>query len=258
MESRPDLTLKQIAEKIRENFNIIVTLPTISNTLTKIGFTFKLLHTIPMGRNTEEVVLARKQFALNYFQEAPINREKIIWIDEVGYNLYLRRKQGRALKGARASITVPNSWGRNISICAAMSCGGFLLSKNSAVSTNTTEFCSFLRELFDYLRMNNLTNCWLILDNVKFYHSLQVNNLVRENGHSLIFLPPYSPMLNPIENLFSKWKSIIKTNNVVFNRDTLIQEINSAKRLITIDDCNGWIREINRNLSLAIEEHIFL
>jgi hypothetical protein len=64
-------------------------------------------------------------------------------------------------------------------------------------------------------------------------------------------------MLNPIESLFGKWKTLIHSQGITFTRDALIENMVIAKVNITVEDCLGWIRDIGRNIALSFDNHIF-
>ncbi|KII60762.1 hypothetical protein RF11_04000 [Thelohanellus kitauei] len=51
------------------------------------------------------------------------------------------------------------------------------------------------------------------IDNVRFHHSTNVREFVESYGDNIFFIPPYSPQLNPIKLLSSKWKSVIKVKH---------------------------------------------
>jgi transposase len=254
---RPDLTLQAICNKLHEELTITVTKETVSNALTKMKYTIKLLRTIPASRNCPTTVQARLEYAQRFLNEVPADRRNIIWLDESGFNLHLRRKYGRARCGLHANITVANSRGRNISICAAMSEEGLLWDRLRPGAYTADSFCEFLGELFDLLAQMGRENCTLILDNVRFHHCTVVNELAQRHSHTLLFLPPYSPMLNPIESLFGKWKGLIRTQGPPLSIDELLRKMVIARQDITRADCLGWIRDINRNIGLSLQGHIF-
>ncbi|KAG0432480.1 hypothetical protein DMUE_5494 [Dictyocoela muelleri] len=79
----------------------------------------------------------------------------------------------------------------------------------------------------------------LIMDNLPFYKSLMIRYLISSSGHRIIYLTSYSTALNPIENLFSQWKDIIKTSNCL-NEKILIGNIRSASDQITTTHCNNY------------------
>jgi transposase len=99
--------------------------------------------------------------------------------------------------------------------------------------------------------------CWIILDNVRFHHSLNVLECASRFEHQLIFLPPYSPMLNPIESLFGKWKTLIRAEGASISQDVLLTRMAAARVEISVSDCLGWIRDVDRNIGLSLQGHFF-
>lgn len=257
VEERPDLTLKSLCQLLFSNHSITVAPKTMSTTLTNLGFTVKILRAIPASRNSPEVLQARKAYAQTFLSSAPPDRRNIVWADETGFNLYLRRKYGRAPVGARASVVVANSRGRNISVCAAMSEEGFLHEMLRPSPYTAESFCLFLEELFAILLQMGRMGCWIILDNARFHHCAVVNACAIRHGHRLVFLPAYSPMLNPIESLFGKWKTLIRTQGVSFQVDELLSKMATARAEIAVSDCLGWVRDVGRNIGLSLQDHIF-
>lgn len=91
----------------------------------------------------------------------------------------------------------------------------------------------------------------IIMDNVRFHHCLEVELIITRNNFSILFLPPYSPFLNPIENTFSKWKNIVKAT--IFNtEEELIFNINNAVNFFEITDFLGYWRSMIRYLRRAV------
>lgn len=253
VDSDPDLTLNQICLAVSERLYIVISPSTASRVLTTIGYTMKITRLVPEARNCEAQIAARYAYANMFIRDCPIERERVIWIDETGFNLHLRRSQGRSLRGTRATVTVANSRGRNISIIAAMSDQGMLHHTAHIGGTNSERFAEWIDSLGQMLAQNGITNCWLVLDNARFHHTPLVARVAETLEHRLIFLPPYSPMLNPIENLFSKWKAGVKTAGLLFSRENLLSTIEESRRLITISDCRSWIRYCERNLVQCIQ-----
>ena len=77
------------------------------------------------------------------------------------------------------------------------------------------------------------------MDDVRFHHCLDVKSLIEEAGHTLLFLPPYSPFLNPIENLFHKWKTIVRHVNPK-DHDALISSMQHAPNRITPQEIGNY------------------
>jgi hypothetical protein len=159
--------------------------------------------------------------------------------------------------GHLAALTMANNRGRNISACAAMSKEGFIYEMLRPGAFAAEPFCEFLWGLFEKLRIMGRHACWIVLDNVRFHHSAIVLECANSYGHTLVFLPPYSPMLNPIESLFSKWKTLIRTQGASFSVDQLLNYMATARFEISVPDCLSWIRDINRNLVLSLQRNVF-
>ena len=79
------------------------------------------------------------------------------------------------------------------------------------------------------------------MDNMKSHHAKAIKQLLEEAKVRYIFLPPYSPDLNPIENLWSKVKALLRKFKAR-TLETLSDAIQRAFRAVTPSDCSGWFR----------------
>ncbi|KII72487.1 hypothetical protein RF11_09735 [Thelohanellus kitauei] len=105
-------------------------------------------------------------------------------------------------------------------------------------------FLSFIRRR----RVNQIVSNELrVMDNVPFHKTALVQNTIRAFNHVPIYLPPCSPFLNPIENLFSKWKGLVCQANSK-TADELYSSIETCSSHITSNDCLGFYRQIERYL----------
>jgi transposase len=73
MDNEADITLKTAQERLNSSFGISVSLKTISTTLTKCGYTLKLLRNIPESRNSSKTIAARRVYANIFLSDAPID-----------------------------------------------------------------------------------------------------------------------------------------------------------------------------------------
>ena len=96
---RPDITIRQIKERLAIEDTIFVTEGAICVALIKHGLTIKILRTIPISKNCTETIQARFEYAQMFLNEAPADRRNVVWIDECGFNLHIRRKFGRSRRG---------------------------------------------------------------------------------------------------------------------------------------------------------------
>lgn len=90
----------------------------------------------------------------------------------------------------------------------------------------------------------NIPRSILVLDNSSTHWNLELQKLLAEAGVKVIFLPPYSPMFNPIEEAFSKVKHFLRRNHktiIDWNFEDSVA-IFAAFSSITRLDCEGWVR----------------
>ena len=81
----------------------------------------------------------------------------------------------------------------------------------------------------------------VIWDNLRIHADPEVADSIKTQGARLLFLPPYSPELNPIEEAWSKMKSVLRAIGArAF--DALINAVRDALQGITPEDCGGWFR----------------
>ena len=88
------------------------------------------------------------------------------------------------------------------------------------------------------------SNSIVVMDNASIHHSEKVSDLVASVGALLIYLPPYSPDLNPIEEAFWSVKAFLKAHEAFVHSSRDIETILQASfDNITTDECEGWISD---------------
>lgn len=250
------LSLRLIRNKMKDNFNISVSIPTIFRYIDAFHYSLKRISLIPTRRNCRETILARRAYAMRYIGlPVAFSQSEIIFIDEVGFKVSTRVSQGRAKIGRPAIATVPNIRSRNISICCAMSIAGIIEYKSQPFAFNVLTFKDFLKSLVTILQDNNISNAIFIMDNVAFHKNHEITKFIEESGYCYDNIPPYSPFLNPIENLFSKWKDYTKRINAR-NEQELMKGIAEGRSFITQSDCEGYFRNMVSYLTRSINEEV--
>ena len=81
----------------------------------------------------------------------------------------------------------------------------------------------------------------VVLDNCAIHHVAEVKSMLEEIGVLVHYLPPYSPDLNPIEEAFSKVKSVLKSQWNRYNMMDVETQLLTSFTSITPEDCCGWI-----------------
>jgi transposase len=238
------ITLKRIVQKLFEDFKIITTKSTVDRRIGEFNFTIKRVRRLPEKRNDENVIEKRFLYARELLSIIP--REdgvNIFFIDEVGFCVSIRSKRGRSLKGQRVIQVVPNLRTRNISVCCTISKQGTFLHKKQNYPFNKESFGQYISELLKKFEEKGLKNIVLVADNVRFHKDDDILEKIATSGHSVRFLPPYSPFLNPIENLFSQWKQMVRNGNPK-NEEELMNLIDSTFLEISAEHCTNYYKHM--------------
>ena len=171
---------------------------TVASYLESELITYKLARTEPMTRNAAATKEARHEYA-DWYLRTDINR--IVFVDETGICLWTTRNRGRALVGMTPRTVVSSQRETNRTIAMAIAFGrGVVCSQIRIHAFNAGDFRNFLGELCGACHMNGSHNPIIALDNCWVVHSPEELEDLREAfGVEHRFLPPWSPMFNPIE-----------------------------------------------------------
>jgi transposase len=82
---------------------------------------------------------------------------------------------------------------------------------------------------------------YLVMDNAPIHTPVKVRELIESRGYRCLYLPPYSPFLNPIEEFWSKVKAGVRRNSLTAD-DRLSDRICESVQMVTRADCQAWIR----------------
>lgn len=211
IELDPEISLRQLLIQLSTEFGIQCSRPTLSNYLEGMTFTVKKLHTIPTTMNSVENKQKRKRY-LTALNEYVRNKKDIVWIDETNVNLFCRRNFGRSRKGTRAIKSLPASRGPNVHIIGAISCEGIVKVTTKRGSFKHGDVGEWVDDTLNQWQVtgHQLDNLVLVCDNAPCHARLE--NTLQERGVTLLRLGPYSPQLNPIENVWSVLKAKIKNS----------------------------------------------
>ena len=208
-EENPQATLEQMHDYfIGEQHFPEVNIYTLWKYLDGELITLKKATTHNQRRNEPDIKIERMDFASWFLQNQNLN---FIYIDECGFNINTIRSQARSHKGKRAVVPVAQNKGANKSVIMAINKDlGVISYDTKDGSMNAEDFTVFLRLLIEVLKPLNLENVTLVFDNCSIHVEEEINSVCLFAGWKYCYLPPYSPMLNPIEEAFSVLKNAIK------------------------------------------------
>ena len=177
-------------------------------------------------------------------EERPHGR--FLFVDETGMNTDMARPATAAPpKGQRAHGVGPRNTPPNLSLVGAMSKDGMVCSMELEGAIDGAAFLVFVEEV---LGPRLKRGDFVVLDNLNTHCSPRVEAALRRRGVFLLFLPRYSPDMNPIEKAWSKLKAHLRS---VAARapDTLRAALAAALQTITPSDARGWFRHAGYHLT---------
>ena len=162
--------------------------------------------------------------------------EKLVFIDESGAKTNMTRFYGRAKQGHRAVDDTPTGHWCTTTMISSVRLDGTTACMVVDGATTQDIFKAYVEQiLLPTLHAGDI----VVLDNLSAHKSRAVRDLIESAGAELWFLPPYSPDLNPIEKMWSKVKSILRTLKAR-TEEALIDAIAEALRAITAHDAKNW------------------
>ena len=130
-----------------------------------------------------------------------------MFVDESGTHISMDRLRSRAPKGVRAYGKVPKNKGKNLTLIASMSLHGMGESMCFEGATDAAAFEVYV----EHLLAPSLTERQVVvMDNLGAHRPKRIRELIEARGAELVYVPSYSPDLNPIEQAFSKIKNILR------------------------------------------------
>ena len=174
-----------------------------------------------------------------------IDPNNIFVLDESGANLSMTRDYARAFGGSRAKHPKPHNIKQNYSIIAVISILQIIAINYIENAVNADIFKVFIKKsLVPKLKKG----CYVVLDNVNFHKDTEIRQMIEATGASLVFLPPYSPDLSPIEKMWSKIKIILKKYKPR-TPEEFHNALSNATCEITDDDLENWYEECGYNIA---------
>ena len=177
-----------------------------------------------------------------------INRldvRRLKFIDESGVNLAMTRLYGRAPRGERARGSVPINYGSNITMIAALGIGGLGCVMTVEGATDGEIFRAYVSQV---LCPGLLRGDIVLMDNLGAHKVSGIKEAIERLGAELIYLPPYSPDLSPIERCWSKLKTALRAAGARTRR-RLERAIKQALSTITESDALAWFAHCGYRLN---------
>jgi len=136
-----------------------------------------------------------------------IDPRSLVFLDESGASIKMTRTHGRSARGSEVFGTVPSRWGDTLSVIGAISPDGFQAAMTLAGAVDGPAFLAYVRNvLAPTLKPHQV----VVMDNLSVHKVKGVRETIEATGARLVYLPPYSPDLNPIEKCWAQVKRFLR------------------------------------------------
>jgi transposase len=161
---------------------------------------------------------------------------RLVFVDESGANTKMTRWYGRSPDGQRLVAPIPQGHYQTSTLIAAIRLKGPCAPWLFEGAMNGEMFLAWVRQgLVPALRKDDL----VIMDNLATHKIAGVGQAIETVGARLLYLPPYSPDFNPIENMWSKIKQILRSA-APRTQNQLMEAARTAFKAISTADCRGF------------------
>jgi transposase len=165
-----------------------------------------------------------------------LDSRRLVFVGEMGTHTSLGPLYAYSPRGKRAFFKVPRNRGKNTTLLASMGWEG--IGPSMAVEGSMTKevFETYIEHfLSPVLRPGQV----IVMDNLGAHKGERVRWLIQSRGCELLYLPPYSPDLNPVEEAFSKVKALLRRAGAR-SREALVEAIGRVLGAVTAQDAQGF------------------
>jgi transposase len=167
-----------------------------------------------------------------------LNVNRLVFIDETWAATNMARSNGRALKGARLMASIPHGHWKTTTFIGALRAEGLVAPMVVDGAVNGDIFLAYVDQvLAPTLRPGDI----VIMDNLSSHKIEGVRAAIEAKGAELRYLPPYSPDLNPIEQLFAKLKALLRSA-AARTVEALWAAIGRLIDAFTAEECRNYFR----------------
>lgn len=220
LEDNNYIVVKDICAYVEREYGKRYTVSGMVRLLYRLGFTYKKPKLVPGKLDPEK----QEEFKLGYklLKNNLRQDEAIYFMDSVHPQYQARARYGWIKKGTNKTLPIYSGWKR-MHIIGALNVANLDLVKADKPKVNGDYIVEFLQQL--EVQTRDKTKVYLICDNAGYHKSKKVKEYLRNSKIELLFLPPYSPNLNPIERLWKFMHSKVSNNKYYQNFEQFTEEI---------------------------------
>jgi len=165
-----------------------------------------------------------------------IDPQRLVFLDESGVTTEMTRRYGRAPRGERVAEGTPAGHWRTLTVLGARTMRGLVAAMTIESPTDGDVFLAYVEQvLCPRLQPGQV----VVMDNLAAHKVAGVRAWIEATGAELLYLPPYSPDFNPIEQAWSKVKQWLRSAKAR-TLETLETAITESLAAITADHASAW------------------
>jgi transposase len=194
----------------------------------------KSLHAAEQDR--PDVAAARRAFIR---RQPALDPDRLVFIDETWATTNMTRRYGRAARGLRLLAPVPHGHGQLTTLVAGLRTSGITAPCVFDGAINGARFRAYVEQMLaPTLRPDDI----VLLDNLSSHKIAGIQEAITAQGAQFVFLPPYSPDLNPIEQAFAKFKAALR-QAAERTREALWQTIGRTLDRYPPQQCRNFFKQ---------------
>ena len=169
--------------------------------------------------------------------QAALDPARLLFIDETGVTTKMARRYGRAKRGQRCGAWVPGQW-NTTTLSVALAVDGLRARVVLEGAMNGAAFLAYVEQVVvPELRAGDV----VVMDNLSSHRVRGVREAIEEAGGECLYLPPYSPDFNPIEQAFAKVKALLR-QVAARSVEGLWQAVGEALDAFSPEECANYFR----------------
>jgi transposase len=235
VDQTPDITIEELRASLAEH-DVTASHGAVWNLLARHGLTVKKKTVHASEQERADVVAARETWRQ---MQQGLDPTKLVFLDESGVKTNMARRHGRAKKGKKVGASIPHGHWKSLTFIAGLRADRIDAPWVLDRAMNGTAFLTYLREV---LGPTLAKGDVVIMDNLSTHKVAGVKEAIEATGAKLLYLPPYSPDLNPIEMMFAKLKALLR-KAAKRTVDDLWKAIGNILDQVTSKECKNYFEK---------------
>lgn len=231
-----DFNYKKLIILIKNKYKITISKSSLYDIIKYMSITrkkFKSRVTINKKPRTKQIKKFKTQIS-----KIPIT--DIICIDETSVDTHTSSNYGWSTKGTKI-IKIHKQWRKRYTIISAISNKQIIYNKIVKGSSNAIQFKEFITNVISKLK----TPKYLLMDNARIHHAKLIKDYIKTTNHIIIYNIPCCPEYNPIELVFSKFKTLMRQKDNSLESKIIKNITNSFKKITKTDLANFYNYSFN-------------